>query len=114
MEALSMKILCLLSVLFLCLALPLFAQDSKQITAEGVASVGNDPAAARDKAIEDALRRAVEQAVGTIVESETAVENYQLLSDKIYSHSSGYVKDYKVVSEKTEGGLVRVTVAANV
>ena len=109
-----MKKLCLLSVLFLCLTLPLFAQDSKQITAEGVASVGNDPAAARDKAIEDALRRAVEQAVGTIVESETAVENYQLLSDKIYSHSSGYVKDYKVVSEKTEGGLVRVTVAANV
>jgi len=114
MEALSMKKLCLLSVLFLCLTLPLFAQDSKQITAEGVASVGNDPAAARDKAIEDALRRAVEQAVGTIVESETAVENYQLLSDKIYSHSSGYVKDYKVVSEKTEGGLMRVTVAANV
>lgn len=109
-----MKKLCLFSVLFLCLALPLFAQDSKQITAEGVASVGNDPAAARDKAIEDALRRAVEQAVGTIVESETAVENYQLLSDKIYSHSSGYVKDYKVVSEKTEGGLLRVTVAANV
>ncbi len=100
--------------LFLCFVLPLFAQDTRQITAEGVASVGNDPAAARDKAIEDALRRAVEQAVGTMVESETAVENYKLLSDRIYSRSSGYVKNYNVVSEKQEGGLIRVTISADV
>jgi Flagellar assembly protein T, N-terminal domain len=100
--------------LFVCFALPLIAQDVKQITAEGVANVGSDPAAAHDKAIEDALRRAVEQAVGTIVESETAVEKYQLLSDRIYSHSSGYVKNYSVVSEKTEGNLLRVTISADV
>ncbi|MCI0615239.1 flagellar assembly protein T N-terminal domain-containing protein [bacterium] len=100
--------------LFVCFALPLIAQDTKQITADGVATIGSDPAAARDKAIEDALRRAVEQAVGTIVESETAVEKYQLLSDRIYSHSSGYVKNYSVVSEKQEGNLLRVTISADV
>jgi hypothetical protein len=100
--------------LFVCFALPLFAQDVKQITADGVGTIGSDPAAARDKAIEDALRRAVEQAVGTMVESETAVEKYQLLSDRIYSHSSGYVKNYSVVSEKQEGNLLRVTIAAEV
>jgi hypothetical protein len=100
--------------IFVCFALPLFAQDVKQITADGVGTIGSDPAAARDKAIEDALRRAVEQAVGTIVESETAVEKYQLLSDRIYSHSSGYVKNYSVVSEKQEGNLLRVTIAAEV
>ncbi len=100
--------------LFVCFALPLIAQDTKQITADGVATIGSDPAAARDKAIEDALRRAVEQAVGTIVESETAVEKYQLLSDRIYSHSSGYVKNYSVVSEKQEGNLMRVTISADV
>lgn len=103
-----------LIALFVCFALPLIAQDIKQITADGVASIGTDPAAARDKAIEDALRRAVEQAVGTIVESETAVEKYQLLSDRIYSHSSGYVKNYSVVSEKQDGNLMRVTISAEV
>ena len=92
----------------------LVAQDTKNITAEGVATITTDPAAARDKAIEDALRRAVEQAVGSMVESETAIENYQLLSDKIYSHSSGYVKNFDVVSEKREGNLLRVTVSASV
>jgi hypothetical protein len=100
--------------LFVCFAVPLIAQDIKQITADGVATVGSDPAAARDKAIEDALRRAVEQAVGTIVESETAVEKYQLLSDRIYSHSSGYVKNYSVISEKQEGQLLRVSISAEV
>jgi hypothetical protein len=109
-----MKKALLFLALFLSVVLSLFAQDTKQITADGVATIGSDPAAARDKAIEDALRRAVEQAVGSMVESETAVENYQLLSDRIYSRSSGYVKNYNVVSEKQEGGLLRVTISADV
>ncbi len=74
--------------------------QADSVIAEGVANIGNDPAAARDKAIEDALRRAVDQAVGAIVESETLTENYQLISDRIYSHSSGYVQTYNVISRK--------------
>jgi hypothetical protein len=75
-----MKKTLIVFALFVCFALPLFAQGTKQITADGVGTIGSDPAAARDKAIEDALRRAVEQAVGTMVESETAVEKYQLFN----------------------------------
>jgi hypothetical protein len=110
----------LLKKLLLCVAvLSLFtgilnAQETKSVTTEGVATVGNDPAVARDKAIEDALRRAVEQVVGAMVESETTTQNYELLSDKIYSHSSGYVSNYTVMSEKRDGNLMRVTIAADV
>jgi hypothetical protein len=100
--------------LFLSLSVLVFAQETKLIQSEGVATVGSDPAAARDKAVEDALRRAVEQAVGTMIESETAVENYQLLSDRIYSQSSGYVKNYKILSENKEGNLLRVKIEAEV
>jgi hypothetical protein len=92
----------------------LIAQETKTVLSEGVASIGTDRAAARDKAIEDALRRAVEQAVGTMVESETSVENYKLLSDRIYSRSAGYVKKYEVVSENSDGGLLRVKIQAEV
>ena len=84
------------------------------VTSEGVASIGNDRGAARDKAIEDALRRAVEQTVGTMVQSESTVENYKLLSDRIYSQSAGYVKRYQVVSENAEGNLLRVRIEAEV
>src|SRR3990172_13091627 len=114
LETVSLRKFIPFLALFLCCALSAFGQDVKHITAEGVASVGADPAAARDKAIEDGLRRAVEQAVGTMVESETAVENYQLLSDRIYSRSSGYVKNYEIISEKREGNLLRVTLSASV
>ncbi len=38
---------------------------------------------ARDHAIKDDLRKAVEQAVGTFISSETVVENYEVLSDRI-------------------------------
>jgi hypothetical protein len=108
-----LKKIILISGLFLLFAAASFAQ-TKMVTAEGVASIGTDKAAAHDKAIEDALRRAVEQAVGTMVESETSVENYQLLSDKIYSRSSGYVKKYEVVSEQAEGNLLRIRIEAEV
>ena len=98
-----------------CFLLLIFqAADADSVIAEGVANIGNDPAAARDKAIEDALRRAVDQAVGAIVESETLTENYQLISDRIYSHSSGYVQTYNVLSENREGNLLRVRVSAEV
>ncbi|MCI0414047.1 flagellar assembly protein T N-terminal domain-containing protein [bacterium] len=100
-------------ILFLFTGL-IFAQDTKTVVSEGVANLGSDRAAARDKAIEDALRRAVEQAVGTMVESETSIEDYKLLSDRIYSQSAGYVKKYEVISENADGGLLRVRIQAEV
>src|SRR5438105_326558 len=109
------KSFCFLTLLFL-FAVFVHAQDSTEVTVEGVANIGagTDAAAAHDKAVEDALRRAVEQAVGTMVQSETATQNYQLLTDKIYSQSAGYVKSYKIVSENHDGNLLRVKVDAQV
>lgn len=90
------------------------AQDS-EVQAIGVAAImGGDKPAARDRAIADAQRKAVEQAVGTMVSSETVTENYQLVSDKIFSKAKGYIKKYKIVSEKEESGTVMVTIKATV
>ena len=74
---------CLVIIL---LALNAKAQDTKTVTAEGVAAIqGNNLDIARDAAIEDAQKRAVEQAIGILIDSQTQVENYQLISDKILS-----------------------------
>jgi hypothetical protein len=56
----------------------------------------------------------VEQATGSLIENETLVENYQLLSDKIYSQSRGYVQTYEVLDEKVDQGLYKVTIQATV
>ena len=97
--------------------LGLFPQiaSGQTIESQGVAAIiqGNLDIS-RDKAIEDALRNAVEQATGSLIENETLVENYQVLSDKIYSQSRGYVQSYEVLSEGEDQGLYKVTIQANV
>lgn len=90
-------------------------QEVQTITAEGVGVViGGDRAIARDNAINDALRKAVEQAVGTMVSSETLVQNFQTLNDRIYTQTQGYVQNYKILSEKPGPDLHQVTVQAAV
>lgn len=82
---------------------------------EGVAAVvKDDVATARDRAIDDAKRKAVEQIAGTQVSSETITENFQLVEDKIYARASGFVKSYQILSEAKEEGVYRVKIKATV
>lgn len=85
----------------------------KSVVAEGVGA-GEDRARARDDALADAQRRAVEQAVGLFIESDTLVVNATLVEDSIYRHSSGYVHSYKVVSDRYADGESRVKIDAKV
>jgi hypothetical protein len=69
---------------------------------------------ARDRATEDALRRAVEQAVGTLVASETEVKSSQLVRDRILTRAQGYVRSYQVTGTREDGGVLQVSVKARV
>ncbi len=108
-------------ILFLlvgCLIFPVVAQDveeaPKEVIASGLGSiVAGDVAHARDDAIEDAHRKALEQVVGLMIESETLVENYQVLEDNIFSKTQGYIQTYEVVKEgKRDEMLYEVTLKA--
>ena len=100
-------------VLLLCV--PLVYGET--VTTVGQAPIidGNDTQA-RLKAIEDARRAAVEQGVGTLIDSQTKVANFQVLQDRIYSRASGYVTNYSILSEgKTpDGSMYTVTIRADV
>lgn len=101
------------------LALMLVAQSAqaevKEVTVEGVAAIVNgDKAIARDRAIDDAKRKGVEQIAGAQVSAESISENFELVSDKIFSRASGFVKAYKIVSELQEEGVYKVTINAQV
>ncbi len=88
--------------------------EGVEVVAEGVAALTATPEIARDQSIKDALRKAVEQGVGSFINSETRVENFQLLSDRIYSQATGYVSSYRIITETREGDLYRVVVRAKV
>ena len=84
-------------------------------SADGVGVIIDDnTATARDQAIQDALRLVVEQAAGTMVSSETLVQNYEVLRDQIYSQSQGYIRRYEVTDESIQGNLYKVTIQATV
>ncbi len=88
---------------------------AEMITAEGVVAItGENMAIFREKAIDDALRRAVEQAVGTFISSDTMSNNFQLVHDKILAQTSGYVKNYQIIKEERVGQEFRVTIMADV
>jgi len=100
----------LLAMLFVCQFVCAEVPD-RVITAEGMAA-GSD-LKARDEALNRALRRAIEEGVGTVVDSESMTQNYQLLADKVYSQVKGYVKSYNVISENGGAdGIYRVKVEA--
>ena len=83
------------------------------VDATGMAAiVNNDIGAARDRALEDARRKAVEHVVGVLVDSETLVENFQLVNDRVYSQSAGYICGEKITNERQDQYNYYVTIHA--
>lgn len=70
--------------------------------------------ATETEATNDALRSAVEQAVGVLVDSETIVEKNIVLSDNIYTNSKGFISRYQVVGTRRNIDGWQVTVSAEV
>jgi hypothetical protein len=80
------------------------ADDGVQTTeAIGQAAIAGDLLAARDQAKDDALRNCVQQVATTIVTAATETDQAQLLSDKIYAHSVGYVRKFQILDDKQDG-----------
>lgn len=69
---------------------------------------------ARDRALENAMRNAVEQAVGTLVQSETVINNGSFIKDEIISKSSGYIKKYDIVEESSDNISYKVSIEASI
>ncbi|MFN7134543.1 MAG: hypothetical protein ACK4N5_20865, partial [Myxococcales bacterium] len=67
------------------------------VTAES-ALLRSDVPGSKQRAVELALRRAVEQVVGTYVTSFSETRQFELLSDLVATNTTGYVKTYEVVS----------------
>lgn len=82
------------------------ADDRVQTTeATGEAAVYGDPLAASAQAKDDALRNCVQQVATTIVTAATETDQAQLLADKVYAHSVGYVRSFETLESRQEGNV---------
>ncbi len=88
------------------------AESARVVTVDGVGAVIGDVAAARDEAIRDALRLAVEQALGVSVQGRTLMVDFQVVEDRVMGRSEGFVREYRVLREARDADLYRVTVEA--
>jgi hypothetical protein len=92
----------LLSLALLLAGMPAgpFHAAAAEVTAEGMAAIINgNVASAKNQALINAQRAAVEQGVGLILDSRTRAENFQIIKDEILTSSQGYVTKYLIVSE---------------
>ena len=92
------------------LAVPIIVwADTVEVMSSGV---GITP----DAATKDALRTAVEQVVGQLVDASTLVANEEVVSDKILTYSGGYVEGSEVIKEPAQraDGLFKTTIKARV
>lgn len=91
----------------------LYGTSNNTVEVEGYASIVDAKKdLARENALNNAFRRAVEQAIGVMVESDSLVLNAQILNDKIYSKSTGYIKKYTIIDEKVDGDSYRIKISA--
>jgi len=116
--SLNRKILFLIGggLLWWSTTLPQTAPGSTQVEAIGLGAITyNDIPAARDRALDDAKRKAVEYVLGTVIDAQTRVENYQVMEDRILSWTRGYVRTYKILNEGKSGeDIYEVKVLATV
>ncbi|SMC95719.1 hypothetical protein [Sporomusa malonica] len=101
------RIYLILAISFMTLLLCTPVTLAREVTVQGYGTT-------RDEAINDALRNAVEQAVGTLVDSQTLVQNAEVVKDEIYTKSRGFVQDWTIVSEQRSAGQTVITARVQV
>lgn len=89
---------------------PAPVQKVIEVEAEGVAPVvDGNRAQAREAARRELTRDALDRAIGSFVQSVTKIENYQTVSDKVFSQSKGLVKKIDVTREYIDdNGLMHI------
>ena len=84
-----------------------FAQD------DNITTEGRGLGASADEALLAAKRDAVEKGIGTVLLSQTEIENFQVKKDQIITKTVGAVRSFEKISEgKTADGLFEVVIKA--
>lgn len=87
----------------ICFGLFLFTSTAlAQVTT--VDGVGPD----KDSAVRDAMRNAVEQVIGTYIDSSTLISQSRVVEDEIYAKAVGFVTDFKILNETSLDGEYRL------
>lgn len=103
------------SIFSFALNVKIIDKNTIEVTTEGMGAIINDNLKlARDSAIKDAQRQAVEKGIGVAILGETYVENAIPISSRILTSSQGIVKEFEVLEESHDESFYYVTIKAKV
>lgn len=74
----------------------------------------NNEGSARNQALSNALRDAVKQGVGVLLDSNTIVKNWTVIQDEVYSSARGFVKQYEVIRDEKSNDTWFIEIEAEV
>jgi hypothetical protein len=84
--------------------------EDLEVTAQGEAA--GSGLSGKEKATEDALRKAIEKGFGVYIDSTTLTENAALVSDDVIAETRGFIRSYDVLEEKEQEGVYLTRVRA--
>ena len=67
-----------------------------------------------ESAVHNAMRAAIEQETGVIIDSKTITQNRQLIDDEIILKSRGFIESYEIIKQTQKSGIFEVIIRANV
>ncbi|MCP4153858.1 MAG: hypothetical protein GY757_39390 [bacterium] len=94
--------------------LPAKGKKSETIEVTAVGEAAGTGVAGREKSRENALRNAVEKGFGVYVDSATLAENAAIIHDDVVAQTRGYVKDYDILKQTEQDGIVTTQIKARV
>ena len=72
------------------------------------------PLETKQRALSEAQKKAVEKVMGVTLSASTKVEASITLEQKILANIGGYIRNYEILSERAEGGFLKVRIRAMV
>src|SRR5688572_11192803 len=96
------------------LAAPALAQEPTFEALGQAPVVGGDRVRARERALDEAFRQAVEQATATVLEPAALVARASDLKLRIYPKAKSYVDNYRVLEEGDVNGIFQMRLSAQV
>ncbi len=106
-----------LVICWLCVFLLAAPVQAEEVIATGSAEIySGNVGSARNQALQNAQRQAVEQGVGALIDSQTISQNFQIIKDEILSSSRGFVTKYEILEEgrTADGSAFMVKIRAEV
>jgi len=111
----------LLLLIFLSLQVPFsFADDKHALEISTVTVMGesiitdDDTIKAKKRALQEAFSAALTKTMGSFISAESFTHNYESLERGVFSQTQGYIKNYKILNEILDQGILQLKVEVSI